>query len=205
MVKSYVFPLSLLLLAGLLVLPIVFAQIDNIFRKGEEINVYALCINSTNQTCGYNINCSLTAYYPNNSLLGSNLIMTNNGSGWYNYSFGKFESGNKSGDYLGLIYCFGDEEGEASFIFTLLEYEDDNGIEVRGSPFPNNRYVRLNELNKTIERKIEEVVKSPFQKFLNWYSSHWKILLPLSILVLFLFLSMLKKYKLRKFKLMTKK
>lgn len=114
----------ILLMLAITLIGLVSAQPhNNTFEAETPANVYAYCLNETGRACGNTIRCNMTVYYPNNSLYGMDLNMSNNADGWFNYTMGVLDL---EGTYYGIVYCFNvlGLVGASDFEFTYGDLSD---------------------------------------------------------------------------------
>lgn len=95
---------------------------NNTFEENEEVNVFVQCIMLNNSVCDPSTNCTMTALYPNTSLLVQSVEMTPNLTiGFYNYSFGVLTD---RGIYSSTITCRGIEEGVIPYSFSVGDIDE---------------------------------------------------------------------------------
>lgn len=114
----------ILLMLAIFFITLVSAQpYNNTFEAETPANVYSYCLNETGSACGETIRCNMTVFYPNNSLYGMDLNMSNNVNGWFNYTMGVLDL---EGTYYGIVYCFNPLGlvGASDFEFTYGDVSD---------------------------------------------------------------------------------
>lgn len=112
----------LLILSILLILPNVSAELpNNTFEPDEPVNYFIYCVHLNNSICNNKTSCEITAFNPDTSDLVRQGVMSYNGSGFFNYSFGILTT---EGKYSTLIHCNNSEEGVINSFFTVGISED---------------------------------------------------------------------------------
>ena len=143
---------------------------NNEFTSGDDINVYSRGCQYQNKSnlsqwvdCDSNVECRISALYPNKTLLINDALMTRSGSD-FNYSFGLEAT---LGSYPATMKClFDDGWVDIPFVFTIA---DEDGV-VPGSKVGSSLWSSggdvLNvsqELNQSqIEAVKAEVIRSIF-------------------------------------------
>ena len=114
------------ILLFLLILPQVKAELpNNTFEPNDLVNYFVYCVELNNSICSNSTSCTLTALNPDTSILVQNVLMSYNGSGFFNYSFGILTT---EGIYSTLIHYNNSEQGVTSYFITMgiLENVYDN-------------------------------------------------------------------------------
>lgn len=88
-----------ILFLALCMVLVTFVNAQDVYKVNEEADIRVICDN--NGFCGTNAQCNVTIVYPNNSLLVSNAIMTNNNA-YHNYTVGAGQN-----DVTGTYEVFG--------------------------------------------------------------------------------------------------
>jgi len=107
----------------LILLPTVTAANKTEFSPGEEVNLFIDCIDHAGNACGAGVLCNLSAFYPNETILQSNVIMTSGGDGSYNYSFGALDM---TGQYTYNMFC--ESANQVASITDFFTVSDDYTI-----------------------------------------------------------------------------
>jgi len=172
---------KLIILLTVLVFLSFVSAYDNKFNIDQEINVYAYCID-----CSGSAICNYTAYWENGTLIAENVTATNNGNGWFNYSFGIATIENK-GEHPFEVFCY-ESTGEKATESDFFQIGD---AYIKSSDLPSGSSVfytkpETKEIEESIFKKIETTAK----KF-------WLFLGALVIVIFVMILDM-KKRKIKK-------
>jgi hypothetical protein len=98
-------------------MPIVVSAASFIFQKDAPIDVHISCLDINNSYCTSDTLCQASIYYPNQTILISNISMDYNNV-YYNISFNESEL-SVIGEYSAIISCQGDANGISTFNFEV--------------------------------------------------------------------------------------
>lgn len=88
-----------------------------VFTKNQDIDLHISCFDINNSHCLSTTTCQLTTYYPNQTILLSNVSMGYNQT-FFNYTIpGSLI--NVGGEYTNIATCQGSENGFSTFIFLV--------------------------------------------------------------------------------------
>jgi len=93
----------------LLVLPIVSAETEYVFKKDTAVDLKINCFENNLTLCTAATNCYLTVNYPDTTNLVNNVTMSNSIT-YFNYTIASSKV-NQVGEYNALVYCTGEEDG----------------------------------------------------------------------------------------------
>jgi len=105
------------ILTVLLLLPLVSADTEYVFKKDNEIDLKVNCFENNLTLCSATTNCYITVNYPDTTNLINNGTMSNSVT-YYNYTIAASKV-NQVGEYNTLVYCEGTDEGYTVFTFEV--------------------------------------------------------------------------------------
>lgn len=110
----------ILLIMFFMILPIVSAEPDYIFKKSTTATLYQPCFNSDNSYCSNSTDCRITLNHPDGNILLNNELMNYDG-GVFNYTIG---GGNLSvsGNYIGIMHCNSSTENGNDIIYIEVNF-----------------------------------------------------------------------------------
>jgi len=119
---------------------------EETFSPTEAINITSICRYTNGTLCEEaQVSCRLTSWYPNNTILFNNSVMSDEGAGRYMFNWSAIST---IGQYSSVVACYDGQQQEAPFTFTISE-DDPLALDLI-KIFPNNRnlpFIKLGENN----------------------------------------------------------
>ena len=87
----------------LLIIPMVSAQEAFVFERNTDVNVSTTCFDSADAFCGSSVQCNITVFEPDNTVLVDNQQMINN-INYYNYPLNSTQT-TTLGEHSSVVQC----------------------------------------------------------------------------------------------------
>jgi len=105
------------LITVLLMMQIVSADTEYVFKKGIDADLKVNCFENNLTLCSDSTSCYITVNYPDTTNLINNKTMSNSVT-YFNYTIDGSKL-DKVGEYNAMVYCEGEDEGYTVFTFEV--------------------------------------------------------------------------------------